>query len=93
LRAGYSFQKSPIGPQTGITNYIDRDRHTMAVGAGWAIDKPVSFLPGDLRFDVHAQFNVLPDAVTMKSNPADFVGDYSAGGFIWNLGATMLVGF
>jgi len=93
LRAGYSFQKSPIAPQNGETNYIDRDRHTMAIGAGLAIDKPMSILPGDVRFDVHAQFNVLPDSVTTKTNPADLVGDYSAGGFIWNLGATMLVGF
>ncbi len=93
VRGGYSYQKSPIAPQTGLTNYIDRDRHTMALGAGLAVDKPVSFLPGDLRFDVHAQLNVLPESITMKSNPADLVGDYSAGGYIWNLGATMLVGF
>jgi long-chain fatty acid transport protein len=93
VRAGYSFQKSPIAPQTGITNYVDRDRHTIAFGAGVTIDKPISILPGNLRFDVHAQFDVLPTGVTEKSDPADLVGDYSAGGFIWNLGATMIAGF
>jgi len=93
LRAGYSFQKSPIAPQTGETNYVDRDRHTIAIGAGITIDKPISILPGNVRFDVHAQFDVLPTSVTEKSDPADLVGDYTAGGFIWNLGATMVVGF
>jgi long-chain fatty acid transport protein len=93
LRAGYSFQKSPIAPQNGETNYIDRDRHTMSIGAGVAVDKPVTILPGDLRFDVHAQLMVLPVAVTTKTDPSDLVGDYSAGGYIWNLGATMMVGF
>ena len=27
---------SPIEPQSGLTNYIDRDRHTVSVGAGAA---------------------------------------------------------
>ncbi len=93
LRAGYSFQKSPIAAQTGITNYLDRDRHTMAIGAGLTIDKPLSFLPGEVRFDVHAQVSVLPTTVTTKTDPADLVGDYTAGGYIWNLGTSMVVGF
>jgi long-subunit fatty acid transport protein len=93
LRAGYSYQKSPVGPQNGITNYVDRDRHTIAIGAGIRVDKPVTVLPGDVRFDVHAQVDVLPTAITTKSDPADLVGDYSAGGYIWNLGATLVLGF
>jgi hypothetical protein len=93
LRAGYSYQKSPVAPQTGVTNYIDRDRHEMTVGVGFQVDKPVAILPGDLRFDLHAQLHVLPFSVTTKTDPSDLVGDYSAGGYIWNLGATMAVGF
>jgi long-chain fatty acid transport protein len=93
LRAGYSFQKSPVGPQNGVTNYVDRDRHTMAIGAGFRVDKPLSILPGDVRFDVHAQLSVLPTSVTTKDDPADLIGDYTAGGYIWNLGATLIAGF
>jgi len=93
VRAGYEFQKSPVAPQTGTTNYVDRDRHTGALGVGLRIDKPTAILPGDLRFDLHAQLSVLPDALTTKIDPADPVGDYVAGGLIWNLGATMQVGF
>jgi long-chain fatty acid transport protein len=92
-RAGYSFQKSPVGPQNGVTNYLDRDRHTIAIGGGFAVDRPGAILPGDLRFDVHAQFDVLPISLTLKDDPADPIGDYSAGGFIWNLGATLTAGF
>jgi len=93
VRAGYEYQKSPVAPQTGPTNYVDRDRHTAALGFGLRVDKPVAILSGDVRFDVHAQLSVLPDALTAKVDPADPVGDYVAGGLIWNLGATMLVGF
>ena len=92
-RSATRSRSRPIGPQTGITNYVDRDRHTIALGFGVDVDKPVSILPGDLRFDVHAQFAILPTSVTTKSDPADLVGDYAAGGFIWNLGATMIAGF
>ena len=93
LRAGYSYQKSPIAAQTGQTNYIDRDRHEITAGVGFQVDKPFTILPGDVRFDLHAQLHVLPFGVTEKTNPADFVGDFSAGGYLWNLGATMTVGF
>jgi hypothetical protein len=42
---------------------------------------------------VHAQVSVLPTSLTTKDNPGDLVGDYTAGGYIWNLGATLIAGF
>jgi long-chain fatty acid transport protein len=93
LRGGYEYAKSPIGEQTGITNYLDRDRHTASLGLGLKATKPFGDLVRELRFDVHAQLSILSESVTRKSDPADFIGDYRAGGQIWNLGTTLSIGF
>lgn len=93
VRAGYEFQKSPVAKQTGPTNYIDRDRHTVTAGAGVRVSDVLRVLPGDVRLDAHVGLSVLPTETTTKANPADFVGDYTAGGQIWNVGSTLTVGF
>jgi long-chain fatty acid transport protein len=93
LRGGYEFAKSPIGAQSGSTNYVDRDRHSLSLGAGLCLHAPSRVLPGDVRIDAHAQLSVLPTATTTKSDPADLVGDYTAGGTIWNIGGTASVAF
>jgi long-chain fatty acid transport protein len=93
LRGGYEFAKSPIGSQSGETNYVDRDRHSVSLGLGVRVPAPAVVLPGEVRLDVHAQLSILPTATTTKSSPADLVGDYTAGGHIWNVGATGAVGF
>lgn len=92
-RAGYEYAKSPIGAQTGVTNYIDRDRHSMSLGLGLRALAPIAELPGDVRLDAHAQLSELVTATTRKADPADLVGDFTAGGHIWNVGATLTVGF
>ncbi len=93
VRGGYEYDRSPIPEQTGETNYIDRDRHVFSFGLGLRLIHLPSVLPGDVRFDGHAQLSELFPGVTMKANPADFVGDYVAGGHMWNLGGNMTVGF
>jgi long-subunit fatty acid transport protein len=93
LRGGYEFDKSPLPEQTGQTNYIDRDRHAFSLGLGVRLVHLIPELPGDVRIDGHAQLSELFQGTTLKTNPADFVGDYTAGGHIWNLGGTLTVGF
>ncbi|WP_437900933.1 OmpP1/FadL family transporter [Sorangium sp. So ce124] len=93
LRAGYVYERSPVPPQKGVTNYIDADRHTMSLGAGVVLNRPLEELPGSLRIDLHGQLSVLPEVVVEKDNPADFVGDYRADGTMLNLGATVTAVF
>ena len=89
IRAGYVFERSPVPPQTGVTNFVDADRHTMSLGAGVILNAPFAELPGHLQLDVHGQLSVLPERITHKDNPADFVGDYRAGGTMVGLGTTL----
>ena len=93
LRAGYEHQKTPIPAQTASVSYIDRDRHTGSFGVGVVWVNPGEVLPGKLALDLHAQLSVMPEAVTTKASPADLVGDFRAGGTIWNLGATLTASF
>lgn len=93
LRAGYVFERSPVPPQTGVTNFVDADRHTFSVGAGVALNGMFEVLPGALRLDLHGQLSVLPERLTKKQSPADFIGDYTAGGSMLSLGATLSSSF
>jgi long-chain fatty acid transport protein len=93
VRAGYEYARSPIGPQTGATSYVDRDRHSVSAGVGVRAERLTDLLPGDVRLDLHAQLSVLPTSTVTKTDPADLVGDTSAGGHIWNFGASATVGF
>jgi long-chain fatty acid transport protein len=93
VRGGYEYDRSPIGAQTGATNYVDRDRHAFSAGLGVRLIAPGKILPGDVRFDVHGQLSVLPTETTVKNDPSDLVGDYTAGGHIWNVGMMATVGF
>lgn len=89
IRAGYVFERSPVPPQTGVTNFVDADRHTISLGAGVILNAPFAVLPGHLALDVHGQLSILPERITHKDNPADFVGDYRAGGTMVGLGSTL----
>jgi long-chain fatty acid transport protein len=93
LRAGYVYERSPVPPQTGITNFVDADRHTLSLGAGVTLNAPGKVLPGSLTLDLHAQYSILPERVTRKDNAADFVGSYRAGGSMLGIGATMTAVF
>ena len=88
LRAGYEIAKSPIAAQTGSTNYVDRDRHTVSFGIGAAFQDVLPELPGTLMIDGHVQLSQLPTETTRKTSAADYVGDYTAGGSILNVGLT-----
>ena len=92
-RIGYVYERSPVPEQTGTTNFVDSDRHVLSVGTGFAWEHPGALISGDLRFDVHAQWSVLPSRTTLKESAADFTGDYRASGSIFNMGMTLSTGF
>jgi hypothetical protein len=93
VRMGYEMAKSPIEAQTGATNYVDRDRHTVSLGLGATFRDLAPELPGALSVDGHVQISALPAATTRKSSAADYVGDYTAGGALLNVGVTAAFAF
>ena len=93
LRAGYEYSKTPIDPQTGLTNYVDRDRHTFSVGLGVTAHDLVVELPASISLDLHAALSELIEDTTHKASAADFVGDYTARGTIVNVGGMLTIAF
>ena len=93
LRGGYELSKTPIEPQTGLTNYVDRDRHTFSLGLGVTARGLARELPAAVSLDLHAALSELIEDTTRKASAADFVGDYTARGRILNLGLTLTVAF
>ncbi len=94
LRGGYFFERSPIPPQSGGTNFVDADRHAFSVGTGVKLRAPFKELArADLLFDLHGQWSYLPERTILKDSPSDLIGDYRAGGQIWSFGTTLGVAF
>lgn len=93
VRGGYEYSKTPIAPQTGLTNYVDRDRHTFSLGLGITARSLARELPASVSLDMHAALSELFGATTYKASAADFVGDYTARGRIVNLGVMLSVAF
>jgi long-chain fatty acid transport protein len=93
VRAGYMYEATPVPPQTGLTNFIDTDRHTVSLGMGVTLNAPAAVLPGSVRLDIHGMWSVLPERLIKKTSPADFIGDYRASGTMLGMGATLGASF
>lgn len=93
VRAGYMYEATPIPEQTGFTNFVDTDRHTMSAGLGLVLNKPSSVLAGALKVDAYFQASVLPERLHRKASAADFVGDYRAFGMMIGGGGSVGVDF
>jgi long-chain fatty acid transport protein len=89
LRAGYVYEATPVPPQTGVTNFVDTDRHTITAGTGLILNAPTSWMPGSITLDIHGQLSILPQRITSKASAADFVGDYTANGTMAGIGSTL----
>ena len=92
-RAGYVFERTPFPEQTGVTNFVDADRHVLTVGAGIRLTDLEPTLPGFLAFDIHLMYGHLADRRHEKTSLVDPVGDYRTRGDQLGYGATMEIGF
>lgn len=93
VRGGYEVMRSPFDGQSGLTSYVDRDRHTFSLGVGYAVTRPARELPGVLSLDLHGALAVLPTETTRKASAADFTGDFAAGGRFLTIGLTATFAF
>lgn len=68
VRAGFAYEPTPVGPQTGRSNYVDNDRFIASAGMGHV----VSVGENQLRIDWHVQFQALAERTELKDPVADY---------------------
>lgn len=88
-RLGYQFRDSPLPDQTGLSNYVDNDSHTLSAGFGLTFPDPLNLDDEPATIEITAAYTVLPDEETVKDSDADPIGDYIAGGEILTLNFTL----
>lgn len=93
VRAGWSYQPSPVPEQVGESNYVDCDQHTASLGAGVTLMPRAPYLPRRIALDGHLATTVLLPRAAHKADPTDAVGDWVAAGTVIAGGLTMRIGF
>ncbi len=88
LRAGYAMRPTPLPAQTGYGNYIDSDAHQLALGVGYSFPDPLAMHDAPITLDLTSQLTFVGERGVEKTDEADEIGDYSAGGRVWNLALT-----
>jgi len=72
IRTGYSFDPSPVPPQTGETNYLDTDRHIGGLSLGWQWDGVNDYrFEVPILFDLGLQAQYLVERTVYKNNDVD----------------------
>jgi long-chain fatty acid transport protein len=88
VRAGYSYEPSPVPEQIYDSNFADCDKHTFSAGVGLDLHlAPILSQP--LSIDAHVALTVLPPRANRKVDPLDAVGDFVASGVVPQLGLMM----
>ena len=86
LRTGYGFEPSPTPAQTGLTNFMDADKHMVTAGVGVGLfANPHQGEEHPLQLDISTQMLLLEPTQTQKDSPADPIGDMEVSGEVWTL--------
>jgi long-chain fatty acid transport protein len=93
VRAGYSYEPTPVPDQIFESSFADSDKHTFSFGAGLEFAKLQPILAQPLALDAHLAVTHLPERATFKVSPVDRVGDFVAGGNIVQIGLTLRTRF
>jgi long-chain fatty acid transport protein len=92
-RAGYSFEPSPAPEQVGVTNFVDNDKHTAAMGMGLTFRPWPTVLLQPMSLDASFALTSLRARAHRKISAVDAVGDYVADGSIWQFSMTTRIRF
>lgn len=94
LRAGYSYQPTPVPNQTAGTNFADSNRHLISLGVGGLLPHPWQSAEQRIRIDLFAQYNRLEQRNVAKARSTEIgAPGYRVGGSIWAYGLGVGVPF
>ena len=93
LRAGYAYRPTYVPNQVASTNYLDADAHIIATGVTFRFYDALEIFTNPLNIDVGGQVQILPTRSVDKAQAADPVGNYSFGGEVVALAASVRYDF
>ena len=85
-RGGYSYEPSPAPEQIGESNFVDNDRHTIAIGLGLQVAGATTIAPKPFDIDIFVAGTLLPERSHRKLSSVNSVGDLVTKGVIVGAG-------
>jgi long-subunit fatty acid transport protein len=86
VSAGYAFLRSPVRDQTGVTNFLDSNRHLLSAGAGYTFEK-AGFWHNPITLSAYVQDTLFQDRDVHKTQTVDqYQQGYSFGGHVLDAG-------
>jgi long-chain fatty acid transport protein len=68
VRGGYFYDPSPVPGQTGVTNYLDTDRHVVSASPGVVVLRAGNYvLPLPIHIDMAFQYQHLVERIAHKA--------------------------
>lgn len=93
VRGGYVYEASPVPEQIGESSFADSDKHGFSAGLGLELRRLGPVLPLPLAIDAHVALTYLPTRDHRKVDPRDPIGDFTSGGVVPQVGATLRTRF
>ena len=87
-RLGFSYERSPVPDQTGLTSFADNDRVIVTAGAGVQLIDLLPALELPLRFDAAVGWHELIDRTAIKDASVLPGRDFTSGGRMIHLSFT-----
>jgi len=92
VRAGYAYRPSPTPALNGQTNFVDSDRHILAMGYGFP-SKLFGMLEDAVQIETHVQGQYLVPKDVLKDDPNSIgAPGYKVRGFVVSYGLNINVG-
>lgn len=104
IMTGYYYERSPVPPQRGESNFVDTNKHVFSMGLGIDFDRLHRSFKTPIEIDIHLQHHMLSKRHTAK-DPALLMDEdpsieglqssnpglrgYTAGGYLLNIGLSI----
>jgi len=86
VSGGYAFLPSPVKDQTGVTNFLDSNKHLISAGAGYTFAK-AGFWQGPITISAYVQDTIFQTRNVHKTQPVQqYRQGYSFGGYVFDGG-------
>jgi len=73
-RAGYVYAPTPVPAQVGLPSLVDNNRHVLAAGLGFRVNRVAGWYPYPVTLDLGFQYHALAERQTVRNLLSDPMG-------------------